>query len=180
MFEGSRWQWPSFGGGSSGASAQDAPGPSGRGAQTSGARAKGAWPPPPPPPPPPPRGRQGGGPAPAPEWAEALLRGDPELQQLLMDEPGLWAELQRRGGRPLRDVAPPQPPTPAAEGSGGGGGDDAAAFDRQLQQWLDYKRASRTGQRGTPSASDNEIQGIAVMYLVVAVLVIAAASIGWS
>ncbi|KAG2439917.1 hypothetical protein HYH02_010546 [Chlamydomonas schloesseri] len=209
LFEQSRWRWPAFR--ESGAPPPPPPpppfpGPAGKTVSNRRGpeRAGGATPPPPPPPPPFPlprsspaagggtaSGRGSGGaaagglppppaPPPPPRWADRLLRDDAELRDLLTKNPELWGELQRRAGKQGERgyVPPPGPPDASA---------DPATYDRQVQEWLRYRRKvggagsggggggllGGGGGPGSAARQDDEVVSLALLYLAAAVPLLA-------
>ncbi|GIL81776.1 hypothetical protein Vretimale_1379 [Volvox reticuliferus] len=153
FFEQSRWRWPAF--------------------REQGPRA----PPPPPPPPPPQSGNQGGArsrtfrssfrrapppppspgtlPTQLPPWAENLVSRDPELRDLLAEKPELWTDLQRRAGKAAGYVPPPGMPDPSV---------DPAAYEREVQRWLRYRRSQGGGGGQMAARQDDEIVSLALLY----------------
>ncbi|KAG2497756.1 hypothetical protein HYH03_004028 [Edaphochlamys debaryana] len=175
MFEQSRWRWPAMPDRPTPAAPgaprrpppPPPPPPAGRPRSMSGPGGPQARPRPrprpPPPPPPPPPFMPGGGPAPGPpppNWAEPLLRSDPELRELLTSNPELWPELQRRAGQiPGANGSYVPTPSPPDENT------DPALYERQLQQWLRYKRSQNSKGGSAGQRADDEVTSLALLFL---------------
>ncbi|PNH07264.1 Osmotic avoidance abnormal protein 3 [Tetrabaena socialis] len=120
----------------------------------------------------------------------------PNSRPTITENPELWADLQRRAGRqPGASRSPPPPPPPPSRGGGGGGGDDSGggsaadpapkSYDAQVDEWLRNRRERANGgfEGGGGKAGmrqDDEVAGLALTYLAVAVpLLVLALATAW-